>query len=125
MPAARAVAQSTRGAEAPLKGITPGCGDLAHAGTGGPGCIPKPGTKNKRIALDAERAATLRVRPVRGLPAGSFVLLGPVEEMARRVAPLQNNQFVAASTLLFLLCWSRYVLFLLYRCGFLFLLCQY
>ncbi len=54
-----------------------------------------------------------RVQPVLELPRGSFVVLGPVEGDSRRAAPLQKNQFVSASTLLFLLCWSRYVLFLL------------
>lgn len=77
------------------------------------GCSLEWGANSKRISLDADAAIN---QPVRVLPEGSFVVLGLVAGAEPLAAtPLQKNQLAAPPSLLFLLFWSRYVLFLL--CG--------
>lgn len=70
------------------------------------------GSKSERIALDAD--LTLALGPIQNLRCLRTVLLfclGCGVNPQRN--PLQKNQFAAPPALLFLLCWSRYVLFLL------------
>ena len=53
-------------------------------------------------------------QPVQELPRGSFIILGLVMGQAPKAIPFQNDQLAASPFLLFLLFWSRFVLFLLW-----------
>ncbi len=90
---------------------------------------PPIGAKSKRIFLSADTAFPVplyraTVQPIQVLPCGSFIVLYPVARpRPAKSDPLQKNLLAASLSVLFLLCQSRYVLFLLGYCRLLFLLC--
>ncbi|WP_278940021.1 hypothetical protein, partial [Pseudomonas helleri] len=83
------------------------------------------GIKSKRIFLSADPLLSLAIKPViqpeRVLPEGSFIVLCPVARWflaPRKSKPSPKKSVSCVSAVLFLLCQSRFVLFLLCCCGF-------
>ena len=69
--------------------------------------------KNKRIILVADVATTLAGSTGSGAASRQFYCSRSGRQETCRAIPLQKNQFATSPTCLFLLCRSRYVLFLL------------
>ena len=92
-------------------------------------CFVRPpcGVKSKRIFLSADLLFRQAIQPVRELPEGSFIVLCPVAGHCKQYpesTPSPKKSVSCVSAVLFLLCQSRYVLFLLGLPLFLFLLCH-
>ena len=84
---------------------------------------PKSGEKSKRISLDADIAIyRAMMQPVRQPLAVVLLFYRLRSTLESSSSPKESVSY--ASALLFFLCWSRYVLFLLDVRSFLFLLCQ-
>ena len=78
-----------------------------------PSSSPIRDTKNKRIILVADVATTLAGSTGSGAASRQFYCSRSGRQETCRAIPLQKNQFATSPTCLFLLCRSRYVLFLL------------
>ena len=79
-------------------------------------CRSPSGIKSKRIFLSADLLFRQAIQPVRELPEGSFIVLCPVAgyfEKHPGSTPSPKKSVSCVSAVLFLLCQSRYVLFLL------------
>jgi hypothetical protein len=83
------------------------------------------GIKSKRIFLSADPLSSQGLKPAiqpeRVLPEGSFIVLCPVARWLlapRKSKPSPKKSVSCVSAVLFLLCQSRFVLFLLCCCSF-------
>ncbi|AGA86963.1 hypothetical protein Psest_2441 [Stutzerimonas stutzeri RCH2] len=78
-----------------------------------PNSSPIRDIKNKRIILVADVATALTGSTGSGAASRQFYFSRSGRQETCRAIPLQKNQFATSPTCLFLLCRSRYVLFLL------------
>ena len=86
---------------------------------------PKPGPKNKRIPLDADLAAPLRVLPVLAAASGQFCRSLSGRGRTLRATPLQKNQFAAPPPCCFCCVGVVACCFYCVVLALLFLLCEY